>query len=312
MHRTVTRTEKSSSELAECRKNLRNQWENRQVDEELLQRAWEAAHRVATVLYQDYGASKVAVFGSLAEQEWFHEHSDIDIAVWGIPHEPKLKTICLTLNNKDKSHRYDLIDYEYVNKYFRHRVIQQAIPIKKGITYPYKMFDKIYPTTSGNNIEIYMKYKNRFIQNIKDQRHMINCIVTRITSTMGKIVDNSVIIDNNTKTNLADDVAFIYKAIVKIFLWIILHVDCDKFPDDEYSNDLLLQMVEQKPHRPAVILHETALSLELILEFRNCVNSIDPIELENESILKHARQIEDVTKTIFEDLDIFVDFLSET
>lgn len=308
----TTMTEMSAVELVECRENLKQQWETHKVDKELLLRAWEAAHYVATVLYEKHGASKVAVFGSLAEQEWFHEHSDIDIAVWGIPHEPKLKTIRQTLNNKDKSHRFDLIDYEYVKEYFQNRVKQQAIPINKGETYSQKMLDEVYPITTGNNIEIYVKYKNRFIQNIKDQRHLINCIVSRITSTMGKIVDNSVIINCNTKTNLADDVARIYNAIVKIFLWIIHHVDCDKFPDDEYSNDLLFQMVEQKPHRPAVILHKTALSLEPILEFRNCVNIIDPIELENESILIHARQIEGVTKTIFEELDTFAAFLSET
>ena len=54
MHSATTTSEMSPSELAKCRENLKPQWENRRVDEALLRRAWETAHRIATVLYQDY------------------------------------------------------------------------------------------------------------------------------------------------------------------------------------------------------------------------------------------------------------------
>ena len=71
MRRAATISEMSPSELAKCRENLKRRWENRQVDKELLQRAWETAHSLATVLYRDFGATKVAVFGSLTEPERF-------------------------------------------------------------------------------------------------------------------------------------------------------------------------------------------------------------------------------------------------
>ena len=78
MHSAPTAREMSPSELAECRENLKRQWENRRVDKALLQRAWAAAHRVAILLYQDFGAARVAVFGSLAELERFTKVSDTD------------------------------------------------------------------------------------------------------------------------------------------------------------------------------------------------------------------------------------------
>ena len=63
------------------------------VDKELVQRAWTDAQRVATVLYQKYGASKVAVFGSLAEKERFCKYSDIDIVVWGVSYNKCLDAL---------------------------------------------------------------------------------------------------------------------------------------------------------------------------------------------------------------------------
>ena len=44
MHSAPTTRQMSPSELAECRENLKRQWENRRADKELLQRAWEVVH----------------------------------------------------------------------------------------------------------------------------------------------------------------------------------------------------------------------------------------------------------------------------
>ncbi len=51
------------------------------------QQAWELAHKAARVLREEFGASKVVVFGSLAHRAWFSSQSDIDIAAWGIAPE---------------------------------------------------------------------------------------------------------------------------------------------------------------------------------------------------------------------------------
>ena len=82
-HRTAK--DLSPEELAEHRQRLDQHLQNRKVDEALLQRAWQTAHRVAAMLYKDFGATQVAVFGSLTKRESFSKWSDIDIAVWGIP-----------------------------------------------------------------------------------------------------------------------------------------------------------------------------------------------------------------------------------
>src|SRR5438876_11138308 len=46
--------------------------------------AWAVARNAARVLREEFGASKVVVFGSLAHRAWFTQHSDVDLAAWGI------------------------------------------------------------------------------------------------------------------------------------------------------------------------------------------------------------------------------------
>ena len=47
-------------------------------------RAWELARKAAAILKEEFGASRVVVFGSLIHRELFHSRSDIDLGVWDI------------------------------------------------------------------------------------------------------------------------------------------------------------------------------------------------------------------------------------
>ncbi|QPM67041.1 nucleotidyltransferase family protein [Atribacter laminatus] len=53
--------------------------------------AWRVAQEAAQVLYKNYQATKVQVFGSLLDRSRFHLWSDIDLAVWGIPDDIYLR-----------------------------------------------------------------------------------------------------------------------------------------------------------------------------------------------------------------------------
>lgn len=49
------------------------------------EKAWATARQIAQMLHEEYGATRVRVFGSLVHGGWFGPKSDIDLAVWGIP-----------------------------------------------------------------------------------------------------------------------------------------------------------------------------------------------------------------------------------
>lgn len=56
-------------------------------------KAWEIAGRVATLLKEQFGATRVVVFGSLVHKGCFTRWSDVDIAAWGISTDDTLRAI---------------------------------------------------------------------------------------------------------------------------------------------------------------------------------------------------------------------------
>lgn len=46
--------------------------------------AWAVAREAADLLREEYGATRVVLFGSLARGGPFDEHSDVDLIAWGI------------------------------------------------------------------------------------------------------------------------------------------------------------------------------------------------------------------------------------
>ncbi len=81
-------------EMAIYRATARRRWEREQ--RELVQRrerAWELARRAATLLKEQFGATRVVVFGSLVHEDCFTLWSDVDIAAWGIAPEDTFRAI---------------------------------------------------------------------------------------------------------------------------------------------------------------------------------------------------------------------------
>ena len=163
-HRTAK--DLSPEELAQYRQRLDQHFQNRKVDEALLQRAWQTAYRIAATLYEDFGATQVAVFGSLAESKAFSKWSDIDIAVWGIPSDKYFRAVW-EAEAISRLFKLDLIDFESCKGLFRERIESQAISIGKGETYPVD--------------------RSQLIQDISDERPKIERSIRGIQKALGKI-----------------------------------------------------------------------------------------------------------------------------
>jgi predicted nucleotidyltransferase len=300
----------SPSELAECRENLKRQWKNRRVDKELIQRAWEVVHRVATVLYQDFGAAKVAVFGSLAEQERFTKNSDIDIVVWGISYNKCLDALWETegLNSEFK---IDLIDFEISNDLFRERILRQAIPINRGEIDLFKLMNKI-PATDIETGEIYEVNRNRLIQRISDERRKISGTVRAIANALQDIEKAPPNYRKYIERTIAADLVEVYRGIEKIFERIANEVDMHTPSGGGWHNELLVQMSEPRGERPHVISQRTCRRLKRLLKFRHRVNNIYRYELIYEKASKHAERVSELFDNVSEELDVFTAFLIET
>lgn len=301
----------SPSELAECRENLKRQWENRQVDEELLKRAWAVAHRLAATLYQDYGASKVAVFGSLAEQERFTKYSDIDIVVWGVSYNRCLDALWET-EDLGSEFKIDIINFKTINRSFRDRILSQAILIDRGETDAPKIIRETSSSADTETREIDEVNREKLIQRIFDERTKIERTVRGITNALQDI---NVVAENHRKyveKTIASDLAEIYRGIEKIFERIAREVDMHMPSGSMWHNNLLAQMAEHREKRPPVITPRTSRRLRRLLKFRHRINNIYRYELIYEKAEKHAKRVGKLFDNVSEELDTFAAFLRET
>ncbi len=307
MRRATTTSEMSPSELAECRENLKRLWENRQVDKALLQRAWETARCLATVLYRDFGATKVAVFGSLTEPKRFTQNSDIDIVVWGVSYNKCLDALWET-KGLSTEFKIDIINFKSIDSLFRERILNQAIPIDKAGTDILRLMN----TSGTENGETYIVNRNKLIQRISDERRKIERTVRGIANALQDI---EIIATNHKKyveKTIASDLAEVYSGIERIFERIAREVDMQMPSGSRWHNDLLEQMAERQPERPPVISPNTLPRLKELLDFRHKVNNIYREELIYEKAEEHAKPIGELFATVSKELDTLIAFLTET
>jgi len=86
--------------------------------------ARQEACRIARTLVGDYGAKRVYAFGSLTREGRFGEHSDIDLAVEGLPPELYLRALGRVLRKSPRP--VDLIELEDCPAPLRERVLTEG------------------------------------------------------------------------------------------------------------------------------------------------------------------------------------------
>ena len=265
--------------------------QNRKGDRMLLQRAWHTAHRIASMLYEDFDATQVAVFGSLAEPEAFSKWSDIDIAVWGIPNDKYFRASSIA-SDISGLFKVDLVDFESCKGLFRERIQSQLIPIEKG--------------------EIYKADRSELIQRISDERSKIEGTLKKIEERLEKIKTAPVEYREEIETTIAKNLVDCYRGMENIFRRIALDVDL-RIPDgSRWHKELLTQMAEpEAERRPPVISQETFETLEELLAFRHIFNNIYGEELVYEQTERNAKAISELFNSLSVELNAFVVYLEK-
>jgi len=75
-------------------------------------RGFEIAKTAAQFLKTEFSASRVVVFGSLLSEN-FHETSDLDLAVWGLPEKSYFKAVAKLLSLSE--FEIDLVEVQYAS-----------------------------------------------------------------------------------------------------------------------------------------------------------------------------------------------------
>ena len=305
----LTTKDLSPEELKEYRLRLDQHFQNRKVDEALLQRAWQTAYRVAALLYEDFGAKQVAVFGSLAERDWFSKGSDIDIAVWGIPGDMYLEALWET-RNFSPEFKIDLVNFDSAKGRFRDRIQNQAVPIQTGETDLNKFIANCQARATKKE-ETYEVNRRKLIERIADERRKIERTVEEIRVRLKKMEAAPVDDLEDLKALVAIRLPIFYTGLENIFKRVTREIDMDEPQGEEWHKDLLQQMAESRPSRPPVISEETVEALTPVLRFRHRVRHIYVFELEPEKTAENGKRVCDLFDTLSAELDTFIAYLEK-
>ena len=118
------------------------EWMTYHPGDAIAQRKWDAdaqldarwertqrlAHTAATLLREDFGATKVLLFGSLLQRSWFTPWSDIDLAVWGIPTERFFAAVA-AVTALSREFKIDLVEPETCRPSLLDAITQGGIEI---------------------------------------------------------------------------------------------------------------------------------------------------------------------------------------
>jgi predicted nucleotidyltransferase len=91
-------------------------------------RAWRVARQAARVLREQFGATRVVVFGSLAQRGWFTQWSDIDLVAWGVADERFYQAVA-TVTGLSPTFKVDLIDPEMCRPALRQAIEHEGIDL---------------------------------------------------------------------------------------------------------------------------------------------------------------------------------------
>ena len=86
------------------------------------------ARRAADLLKDEFGASKVAVFGSLTDEEFFTRWSDLDLAVWGLDEKLYYRAVATVIDLAPEMD-IDLIDADCCKNSLKEAVNREGIII---------------------------------------------------------------------------------------------------------------------------------------------------------------------------------------
>lgn len=94
------------------------------LDPQRWEQAWAKVPELRAVVHNQFGATRVVVFGSLANRDTFTRWSDIDLAVWGIAPERFYEAVA-TLNDFSPEIKVDLVDPERCGSAVLRQIIEE-------------------------------------------------------------------------------------------------------------------------------------------------------------------------------------------
>lgn len=218
-------------------------------EREHLERLVEACRRV---LIEEFGAKRVIPFGSFVEGFW-HERSDLDLAVEGLPPERFFKALTTLQRLAPKGPRIDLVPLETAPPQLKARILQGQTRVQTG--------GEVAVPSDSDSVSV-PELKRR----VEEELQALERTVREGEELLGACADPP------TRTELramASIVHEFYTGVEGIFRHIVVRLG-EGLPRGAYwHHELLEQVAEPREQRPALISEPLRALLEEYLDFRH-------------------------------------------
>ncbi len=236
------------------------------------QEALAVAKQCVQMLKDRFKAKRVILFGSLAGDGPWHEHSDLDLAIEGVPSETLWRAEKALESITPHWLSVDLLPLEHAYPEVRARIL-------RGTTMPENPYLAL-----GSRLEDELVGLERIVQGL-------DMALERAGSAPDEFALRAL-------TSYVDD---FYKGCERICERVAVTLD-DGLPQGDRWHQLLLgQMGEQgKNGRPALFVGSLLLELDEYRRFRHRVRHIYGYELEGERVLSLARAVRSTFERVYE------------
>ncbi|MGB3294039.1 MAG: nucleotidyltransferase domain-containing protein [Phormidesmis sp.] len=253
--------------------------------EQRRQAAWKVAEQCSHVLKQDFGATEVIVFGSLRGDAPWHNRSDLDLAVRGIPSDNLLKAFDrLETTIVPSWLPFDLVAVERADERVRDRILQTT-PIPENT---------------------YLALQQR----LKDELAAIQQTVDTLVEVIAQADTVAEIIVTPALASYIED---FYTGCERLAERVVVTLDGGLPTGENWHQQLLQQVAEPGGYeRPPLWERSLLQELDEYRRFRHRVRHLYNLDLSSEKVLELAQPIPELSERLKQAVEQFGKWLEET
>ncbi len=251
--------------------------------EQRRQAAWAIADQCSRILNQEFGATEVIVFGSLRGDAPWHNDSDLDLAVQGIPSDKLLKAFDRLTAIVPSWLPFDLVAVERAQERVRDRILQT--------------------TPMPENIYLALQ------QRLEDELAMIRQTVDTLSTLLAQADTIPEIALVPATAGYTED---FYTGCERLAERVVVALDGGLPTGENWHQQLLQQAAETGgQERPPLWEQSLLLELDAYRRFRHRVRHLYNLDLDSEQVLALAQPIPALFNQVQQAVEQFGEWLVE-
>jgi predicted nucleotidyltransferase len=262
------------------------------------QKGWLVAQAAARLLLEKYHVEKVALFGSMLDPRKIRRHSDVDLAVWGLPDEAYYQAAS-DVSSLSSNFAFDVVRFESAQPGLQGVILQQGYLLSGNANrcsglenLPLRQHFEI----AVNEYAILIGQIERELSELENLVRKNHALLVKLRTTQ----------DEDYLGTVALNLHSFYSGVERMLKQIAQTIDRSVPDTADWHRQLLRQVAAPvRRIRAAVLRPETLAMLNEYCSFRHLVRNIYSFNLRLERVDKLAEELPLCLTLLREDLDRF-------